>query len=75
MTIAQIAQRLAPRNCDACKFYSDQDCRVSRGGAIVARCLSPLSSFSDRYRRGEWGCDWFARGEPIDLPEVERIAG
>ena len=74
MTIAQITQRLASRNCDACKYYSDLDAHASDGGAIVALCLSDQSEHRGKYRRAEAGCDWFSRGEPIDLPEVERIA-
>jgi hypothetical protein len=70
MTIAEITQKLTARSCAACKFLSDQDAHASSAGLIVAKCLSPKSDHSGKYRREDASCVNFARGESIDLPEA-----
>lgn len=60
------------RGCDECRFWSDQQARIERRGAISAICLNPASSYSGQWRTEAKTCKAFERGEPIDLPDVER---
>ena len=65
--------RRVARDCDRCRFLSDQQARINRGKnrAVEAMCLNEDSIHSGKWRREYDTCYAFVAGEPIDLPKED----
>ena len=61
------------RACDKCRFWSDQQAKITRADTIAAKCLNKDSIHHGKYRGESNSCVDFARGEAIDLPGDDAV--
>lgn len=58
----------APRNCEACRWWSEMLAASTGAGNVKALCLSATSPHAGRWMVGRGSCDQFQAGAPVDAP-------